>query len=165
MKGVKLNLLLAVLVIIMTLTCTAQAQITNINGVKVNQSMSDFHKMAKYRFTERGYGEYLTSFAGYESASVIVVSRADWVDIIGITWDYTDKRTQGTMFLNLHDHLSKLYGTPVIKNDFDEDGNHYVTRETFPVTSDKVIITLLIVKDANGSSRLFIKFNVMRRDL
>lgn len=165
MKNVRLNLLFAVLVIIMTMTCTTQAQTTNINGVKVNQSMGDFHKTAKYRFTERGYGEYLTTYAGYESAFVIVESRADWVDVIGITWNYTDKRTQGTMFLNLHDYLSDLYGTPVIKNDFDEDGKHYITRDTFPITPDKVLISLSLAETANGGSILFIKFYVMRRDL
>lgn len=165
MKNVKSNLLFAILFIVMTMTCTAQAPTTNINGVKVNQSMSDFHRMAKYRFTEKGYGEYLTSYAGYESAFVIAESRADWVDVIGITWNYTDKRTLGTMFLNLHDYLSNLYGTPVIKNDFDEGGMRFVTRETFPITSDKVLVSLSIVEDADGSSLLFIKFYVMRRDL
>lgn len=165
MKSIKSNLLFTVLIVFMTITCTAQAQTTNINGVKVNQSMGDFHKTAKYRFTEREYGEYLTSYAGYESAYVIVESKADWVDVIGITWNYMDKRTQGTMFLNLHDYLLDLYGTPAIKNDFEEDGKHYVTRETFPITSDKVIVSLSIAETADGVSILFIKFNVMRRDL
>lgn len=165
MKNDRLKLIFTVLVVFLTMTCAAQMQKTNINGVKVNQSMSDFHNTAKYRFTERGYGEYLTTYAGYESAFVVVESRADWVDVIGITWNYTDKRTQGTMFLNLHDYLSDLYGAPVIKNDFDEDSKHYVTRETFPITSDKVIVSLSIAETANGGSILFIKYNVMRRDL
>lgn len=165
MKNVKLKLLFAVLVIFMTMTCAAQGRTTNINSVKVNQSMSDFHNTAKYRFTERDYGEYLTSFAGYESAFVIVESRADWVDAIGITWNYTDERTQGTMFLNLHDYLVNLYGEPNMKSDFDEDGKHYVIRETFPITPDKVLVSLSIGETANGSSLLLIKYNVMRRDL
>lgn len=35
----------------------------------------------------------------------------------------------------------------------------------FPITPDKVLVSLSIGETANGSSLLFIKYNVMRRDL
>ena len=153
------------LMIMVVMSMAVHGQHTNINGVKVNQSMSDFHKVAKYRFTELNYGEYLTSYAGYESAFVVVESRADWVETVGITWNYKDKRTQGTVFLNLHDYLVGLYGEPDIRNDFDEEDKHFVVRETFPVTSDKVRITLAIADTMEGESILFVRFDVTRRDL
>lgn len=151
------------LLVMVNLAFMVHGQYTDINGVKVNQSMSDFHSAAKYRFTERSYGEYLTSYAGYESALVVVKSRADWVETVGITWNYKEKRTLGTILLNLHDYLVGLYGTPDIRSDFDEDGKHYFVRETFPITSDKVRITLTIAETEDGGRILFVRFDVTRR--
>ncbi len=140
------------------------AQTAKINQVRVNQSMGQFDKMASLQFAPRADGSFLTSFAGYESAFVGVDYVADWVYTVVITWNIHDKKTLGRMFLEIEKYLSDIYGKPQMDYDLYEDGRKYISRDTFPTTTDNVKITLSLI-ERQDEPYLVVKFFVLQRQL
>ena len=140
------------------------AQTAKINQVRVNQSMAQFDKMANLQFAPRTDGSFLTSFAGYESAVVGVDYVADWVYTVVITWNIHDKKTLGRMFLEIEKYLSDIYGKPQMDYDLYEDGRKYISRDSFPITTDNVKITLSLI-ELQEEPYLVIKYFVLQRQL
>ena len=154
-------------ILLLALVCLSsmavQAQFAMINNVRVNQKMSSFCKMAELQFAERSYGEYLTSYAGYESAFVSVQEVADWVESVDITWKYTDSNTIDRMFHEIERYLLDTYGSAKVEKNVESFGTTYSVVDTFPLTKDKVWVSLAKADDGNGGQRLYVKFKVHER--